>query len=125
MKRPAWSESKLPKPGEPGFSSIPGESKLAEDLDGKRRAMSGAGDAPFDVTAAEWLVDQKETTLLSHTVKKKSLDQLEARALAEGRQAMYSIVFWVGKHREEPWMLVRQSVLLELVRSLRDAQPEP
>lgn len=114
MKKPAWSESKLPNPGQSGFSSIPGEAKLAKELGGSRRVMSGAGDAPFDVASPEWLVDQKETTLQSHTLKRKTLDALEARALAEGRQAMYSIVFWDGNHREEPWMLVRQSTLQSL-----------
>lgn len=120
MKKPAWSESKLPRPDRPGFSSIPGETKLAADLNGSRRVMSGAGDAPFDVSSPEWLVDQKETHLQSHTIKKKSLENLEARALAEGRQAMYCIVFWDGQHRGEPWMLVRQSALLDNTRSLTD-----
>jgi hypothetical protein len=114
VKKPAWSESKLPKPGVPGFSSIPGEAKLAKDLGGSRRFMSGAGDAPFDVASPEWLVDQKETSLKSHTLKREALDALEARAIAEGRQAMYSVVFWVGNHRQDPWLLVRQSTLQEI-----------
>jgi hypothetical protein len=112
MKKPSWSDSKLPKPGESGFTSKPGEEKLAQDLGGRRRIMSGAGELPFDVHADDWLVDQKETRLLSHTIKRKDLEALEARALAEGRQPMYSIVFWVGEHRGEPWMLIPQSILL-------------
>lgn len=122
MKKPVWSESKLPRPGDAGFTSKPGEEKLAGDLEGRRRVMSGAGELPFDVHAEYWLVDQKETKLLSHTVKRRDLEALELRALAEGRQPMYSIVFWTGKQRGEPWMLVPQSVLLELARSLSGDQ---
>jgi hypothetical protein len=116
LKKPVWSESRLPRPGDPGFSSIPGEQQLATDLDGRRRIMSGAGELPYDVAADVWLVDQKETTLLSYTIKKKKLEDLAARALAEGRQPMVSIVFWTGQHRGEPWMLVPQSTLLALAQ---------
>lgn len=116
MKKPAWSDSKLPKPGEPGFTSKPGEEKLAKDLGGRRRVMSGAGELPFDVHADVWLVDQKETSLQSHTVKRKDLDALADRALAEGRFPMYSIVFWQGQNRGEPWFLVPQSILIEFSR---------
>ena len=78
--------------------------------------MSGAGELPYDVAADVWLVDQKETTLLSYTIKKKKLEDLAARALAEGRQPMVSIVFWTGQQRGEPWMLVPQSTLLALAQ---------
>jgi hypothetical protein len=115
MKKPAWSEeSKLPKPGEPGFTSKPGEERLATDLNGRRRVMSGAGELPFDVHADNWLVDQKETSLKSHTIKREVLEALKTRARAEGRQPMYSLVFWVGQHRDEPWFLIPQSALLEM-----------
>lgn len=118
MKKPAWSEeSKLPRPGDTGFTSKPGEERLAADLGGRRRVMSGAGELPFDVHADHWLVDQKETGLKSHTVKRKDLESLETRARAEGRHPMYSIVFWVGRHRGEPWFLVPQSALLEIART--------
>lgn len=114
MKYPAWSDPKLPRPGEDGFTSKPGELKLAEDLGGRRRLMSGAGELPYDVASDLWLVDLKETRLESYALKRKKLEQLEARALSEGRQPMFCIVFWSGTHRAEPWMLVRQSTLLGL-----------
>jgi len=108
MKLPRWSRPERPVPGSPGFTSKPGERDLAEKLDGRRRAMSGAGDLPFDVASRDWLVDSKETKAKSYSVKRDLMDALTQRAVREGRRPMLTVTFWdEGNQRGETWALVR------------------
>lgn len=106
---PNWMKQKLPNPAKFGFSSIPGEKLLAEKLGGRRRAMSGAGNLPFDVATPEWLIDSKETANKSYSFKRADLKKLEVRAIQEGRRPMFTVTFWDEEQPDQAWALVRLS----------------
>lgn len=110
MDSPNWMKKGLPDPGEYGFSSIPGEKDLAQILEGRRRAMSGAGNLPYDVATKRWLIDSKETTAKSFSFRREAVQQLEVRAIQEGRRPMFTVTFWAEKERDRTtWALVRLS----------------
>lgn len=105
---PNWMKKKLPHPGKFGFSSLPGEDLLAKALGGKRRAMSGAGNLPYDVATPRWLVDSKETSNKSFSFKRVDLQSLEVRSIQEGRRPMFTVTFWDEEQRDQTtWALVR------------------
>lgn len=117
MKLPNWARPERPEPGKKGFSSLPGESDIAAKLSGgRRRAMSGAGNLPFDVAADRWLVDSKETSAASYGVKLSLTKDLTERALREGRRPMLAVTFWKDGDRGETWAVVRLDDLRELER---------
>lgn len=114
MKLPRWSRPERPEPGKSGFSSIPGESALAKKFPGgNRRAMSGAGNLPYDVATRDWLIDSKETSAKSFSVKRDFVTGLTERALREGRRPMLTVTFWDEGARGETWAVVRLDDLPE------------
>lgn len=115
MRMPRWARPERPEPGRAGFSSLAGEGDIAKKLHGgRRRAMSGAGDLPFDVASERWLVDAKETSAASYGVKRSLTAELARRAIAEGRRPMLTVTFWDGGERGETWAIVRLDDLREL-----------
>lgn len=114
MRLPRWARPERPEPGQKGFSSLPGETDLANKLGGRRRAMSGAGDLPFDVAAERWLIDSKETSAASYSVKLSLTKDLTERAIREGRRPMLAVTFWHEGERGETWAVVRLDDLREL-----------
>lgn len=110
MVKPQWLKKKLPNPGKDGFSSIQGEQDLAVQLGGRRRAMSGAGNLPYDVATPQWLIDSKESSAASWSFKRAQLQKLEVRAIQEGRRPMFTVTFWEEDVRDQTtWALVRLS----------------
>ena len=108
MKLPSWSRPERPDPGKRGFTSIPGEAALAKRFPGgSRRAMSGAGNLPFDVATRDWLIDSKETSAKSYSVNRGLMNKLTERAIKEGRRPMMTVTFWNDGVREESWAIVR------------------
>lgn len=69
--------------------------------------MSGAGDLPFDVATPEWLIDSKETSARSFSLRRDMLDELTTRAIKEGRRPMHAVTFWTDGQRGETWAVVR------------------
>lgn len=111
---PRWACKERAKPGEPGFSSIPGEQEDAQRYQGKRRPMSGAGLHPFDWASSTWLGDSKEVAGSGHRVKRDFLFALARRATQEGRRPLYRLAFWNGS-QQEAWVLIREHDLMELI----------
>jgi hypothetical protein len=106
---PRWAaESRVPRPGEPGFSSLPGERQLAERLGGRARPGSGNRPTlPRDVATAELLIESRETSAVGHRVRRAELVDLARRARAEGRVPAYLLTFWDEvAGRDEPWVMI-------------------
>lgn len=114
LRMPRWARPERPEPGREGFSSLKGEGDLAKKFGGRRRAMSGAGDLPYDVATERWLIDSKETSAASFSVKRDAATALTERAIREGRRPMFTITFWQEGQRAEAWAVVRLNDLHEL-----------
>jgi hypothetical protein len=75
--------------------------------------MSGAGELPFDVATPRWLVDSKETSAKSFSMRRDMLKELTVRAIKEGRRPMFAVSFWEDGEKGETWAVVRLDDLEE------------
>lgn len=75
-----------------------GEERTASEIGGRRQPGSGNGEyAKGDVKGSEWLVERKDTSAKSYTLKKSDLEKHRLQALAQDREPVFLVAFVDGR----------------------------